>query len=126
MPELGVIQLDIVTFADEDGVEVEHVEEVELDLDGRHLSMQETVRLETVMGKELVRSYAAGEEVEVSMQLFRALVWAKLWKRHRTIGIEDFDFDMADAVDYDPPGEIPVITPEDRAEIERDIFGVGG
>ena len=126
MPELGVIQLDIVTFTVEDGVEVEHVEEVELDLDGRHLSMQETVRLETVMGKELVRSYAAGEEVEVSMQLFRALVWAKLWKLHRTIGIEDFDFDMADAVDYDPPSEIPVITPEDRAEIERDIFGVGG
>lgn len=109
---LGTIRVQV----EQDG----STSEVELDLDPNHLTLKEGVRLEKTLGPG-AQSLFSGKEIEVSFVMLRALLWAKLTTEYSSIGIDDFDLDLADlsVVDDEPEHGEPKLT---SAEIEHALF----
>lgn len=119
--ELGRLEIEIVR----DGKPAK----VEIDLDPNRFTLKESVRLEKVVGKKEIQKIFSGAEVEVSFEMFQAMLWAKLATVAPDIGIDDFDLDlsaMVEALGEDDEDELEELDETELSElvdqVETELF----
>ncbi len=95
-------------------------EEVDLDLAVERFTLKESVRLEEALGTEATQTLFSGADVPGTPKTIQALIWSKLVSRFPTIGIDDFDLDLADMAE-----ELAEDEPS-PADAERALFVTDG
>ena len=111
-PHLVVIRVEVTVDGES--------EEVDLDLAVERFTLKESVRLEEALGAEATQLLFSGADVPGTPKMIQALIWAKLSTKFPTIGLDDFDLDLADMADAfleDEPS---------TADVERALFVTDG